>query len=59
MIESAWQVEREDLKRRTRIYTAPLPKKKQRTTARAERSGPVHTFTKEEIEEYQRRSLNK
>jgi len=36
-------------KERPKLYTCPLPKKKQRTTARAERSGKVKVFTEEEI----------
>ena len=35
------------------LYKSPLPKKKQRVFERARRSGPVHTYSEEEIRQYQ------
>ena len=36
-------------KERPKLYTCPLPKKKQRTTMKAQKSGKVKIFTEEEV----------
>lgn len=48
----AWQEEFKDIREKVHPYRYPLPMKRQRVVARAERSGPVKVFTKEEIERY-------
>jgi hypothetical protein len=52
MIERAWKLEMDSVREKVSTYRPPLPKKRQRVRARAERSGSVKVFTKEEIEKY-------
>jgi hypothetical protein len=49
----AWKEELETIREKVRPYRYPLPMKRQRVVARAERSGPCKTYTREEIEQYE------
>ena len=49
----AWKEELETIREKVRPYRYPLPMKRQRVAARAERSGPVKIYTEDEIRKYE------